>query len=400
MCPRSVRRSHIAPFPRRHLGRRVGRDFFAAHSVDMLYARSRFAGCEPREREPFAGVAELVDALDLGSSDESRGGSSPSARTSDIAIGQGQSRAARRYTNFGTRPMQVTQTLAEGLKREFKVVVPGGGPRRRGPMRSLTSMKDKVRINGFRPGKVPVAHLKRLYGRSVMAETSRPWSARPTRRSSTTTSIKLAMEPKLDFEAATTGSSRCWKARRTSPRRFRVEVLPNIDLGDSPASRSRSRSRRSTDAEVRSALERSRTPQRPYSRQEGRRKAAEERPRADRLHRHDRRRGIRGRHGRRTSRSSRLELFIPGFEDQLIGVKAGEKQDHRRSPFPAIISPSTSPARPRASMYGEVDEAPGELTIDDELAKSARHRVASTSSRTPSAASHRRASTARRRAAR
>jgi hypothetical protein len=30
---------------------------------------------------PFAGVAELVDARDLGSRDESRGGSSPSART-------------------------------------------------------------------------------------------------------------------------------------------------------------------------------------------------------------------------------------------------------------------------------------------------------------------------------
>ena len=30
---------------------------------------------------PSAGVAELVDALDLGSSGESRGGSSPSART-------------------------------------------------------------------------------------------------------------------------------------------------------------------------------------------------------------------------------------------------------------------------------------------------------------------------------
>ena len=34
----------------------------------------------------------------------------------------------------------------------------------------LADMKTKVRINGFRPGKVPVAHLKRVYGRSVMAD--------------------------------------------------------------------------------------------------------------------------------------------------------------------------------------------------------------------------------------
>ena len=32
-------------------------------------------------------------------------------------------------------------------------------------------MKDQVKLNGFRPGKVPVAHLKKVYGRAVMAET-------------------------------------------------------------------------------------------------------------------------------------------------------------------------------------------------------------------------------------
>ena len=56
--------------------------------------------------------------------------------------------------------MQVTQTLAEGLKREFKVVVPAGDLASRVDAQ-LAEMKDKVRINGFRPGKVPVAHLKR-----------------------------------------------------------------------------------------------------------------------------------------------------------------------------------------------------------------------------------------------
>ena len=46
--------------------------------------------------------------------------------------------------------------------------------RRRSSKRALTSelstLKDRVRINGFRPGKVPVGHLRRVYGRSVMAD--------------------------------------------------------------------------------------------------------------------------------------------------------------------------------------------------------------------------------------
>ena len=107
----------------------------------------------------YAGVAELVDALDLGSSDESCGGSSPSARTKRFQRLHGlrdlllrgclsagsrsdEPPALRRSPRAGsindsvptharrdrTRrrldTMQVTETLSEGLKREFKISVP------------------------------------------------------------------------------------------------------------------------------------------------------------------------------------------------------------------------------------------------------------------------------------
>src|SRR6188508_2812882 len=65
--------------------------------------------------------------------------------------------------------MQVTETLSEGLKREYKVVVPAAELDVKVNQR-LDDLKGRVRINGFRPGKVPVAHLKRMYGRSAMAE--------------------------------------------------------------------------------------------------------------------------------------------------------------------------------------------------------------------------------------
>src|SRR3712207_6978280 len=65
--------------------------------------------------------------------------------------------------------MQVTETLSQGLKREFKVVLPATELEQR-LTSELATLKDRVRINGFRPGKVPVQHLRRLYGRSVMAD--------------------------------------------------------------------------------------------------------------------------------------------------------------------------------------------------------------------------------------
>src|SRR5581483_6996440 len=67
-------------------------------------------------------------------------------------------------------PMQVTETLSQGLKREYRVVVPANDLDTKVNAR-LDEIKGTVRINGFRPGKVPVGHLKRMYGKSVMAET-------------------------------------------------------------------------------------------------------------------------------------------------------------------------------------------------------------------------------------
>jgi Bacterial trigger factor protein (TF) len=67
------------------------------------------------------------------------------------------------------RKMQVIETLAEGLKRELKVVIPAADMKARLDER-LVDAKDKVRINGFRPGKVPVGHLKKMYGKSIMAD--------------------------------------------------------------------------------------------------------------------------------------------------------------------------------------------------------------------------------------
>ena len=145
--------------------------------------------------EPFAGVAELVDALDLGSSDESRGGSSPSARTSqgyDRVLPSGGLRDKKDVQTI----MQVTETLSEGLKREFKVVVPASELDAKVNER-LNDLKDRVQITGFRPGKVPVSHLKRLYGRSAMAEVIEATVRDTNTQIFTERGFKLASEPKV-----------------------------------------------------------------------------------------------------------------------------------------------------------------------------------------------------------
>ena len=65
--------------------------------------------------------------------------------------------------------MQLTQTAADGLKRQYKVVITAQDLAVRFDT-EVEQLKGRVQLNGFRPGKVPVAHIRKLYGRSIMAE--------------------------------------------------------------------------------------------------------------------------------------------------------------------------------------------------------------------------------------
>eukprot|EP01037_Dinobryon_pediforme_P029570 gene29570-33260_t len=65
--------------------------------------------------------------------------------------------------------MQVTETLSDGLKRQLSFVIPASVLNEKLDAR-LADMRAKVQIKGFRPGKVPVAHLKRLAGKQEMAQ--------------------------------------------------------------------------------------------------------------------------------------------------------------------------------------------------------------------------------------
>ena len=65
--------------------------------------------------------------------------------------------------------MQVTETSAVGLKREFTITVPANELEDR-ISRRLGEIGRSVRIPGFRPGKVPLPLLRKRYGPAVRHE--------------------------------------------------------------------------------------------------------------------------------------------------------------------------------------------------------------------------------------
>ncbi len=222
--------------------------------------------------------------------------------------------------------MQVTETVSDGLKREFQVVVPAADLEARVNER-LDELKDQVRINGFRPGKVPVdASQARLRPRGDGGDDRGRRSARPTPRSS-----------------PTTASSSRWSRKVTHPERGgrgregdRRQVRSRLHGGArDPAA---DRARRLQGHQARAAGRRGRPRRRSTRRSseiaeqnrpfaaKGEGAKAENGDRVGhRLHRQDRRQAVRGRHRRRRRRA--MSAPAPSSRASRIssiGMAAGE----------------------------------------------------------------------------
>jgi len=265
--------------------------------------------------------------------------------------------------------MQVTQTLAEGLKREFKVVVPAGDIATRAEAQ-LMDMKDKVRINGFRPGKVPVAHLRRLYGRSVVADIVNTVVGEANKKIVEDNSLKLAMEPKLDFGADDANVTAVLEGKSDLAYSVAVEVLPTFELGDISGIALKRPVAEVAESEVQSRLEDLAKRNLSYSdKAEGEKAATGDRVVIDFVGKIGGE-PFEGGAGTDISVDLGSASFIPGFEEQLVGVKAGDTKTIDVT-FPAnYMAANLAGKEASFDVTVKAVQVPGELVINDELGKS------------------------------
>src|ERR1700754_3316632 len=125
--------------------------------------------------------------------------------------------------------MQVTETLSDGLKREFQITVPAADLEARMSGR-LAELKNKVQIRGFRPGKVPVDHLRKVYGRSVMAETIEAAVRDANAKIVNDNNFKLAAEPKVTLPEDQGTIEAVFSGSADLSYTVAIEVMPKIEL--------------------------------------------------------------------------------------------------------------------------------------------------------------------------
>ncbi|AUN32145.1 trigger factor [Niveispirillum cyanobacteriorum] len=210
--------------------------------------------------------------------------------------------------------MQITETSAEGLRRDFKVVITAQDIESRVQTR-LTEVGKTVKIPGFRPGKVPMPILKQRYGQSVMGEVLEAAVNDGAQKAVSDNNLRPALQPKIEVLKFDPGQDLEFAVQ--------VELLPEIEPADLSAVEIEKPVAAVADDTVTEALGRLSKGRRTTEKVEEDRAAVtgdillidfdgsvdgEKRP------------GMKG-------DDYELELgsgsFIPGFEDQLVGTKAG-----------------------------------------------------------------------------
>lgn len=264
--------------------------------------------------------------------------------------------------------MQVTETLSEGLKHEFKISVPATDLDAKAGAK-LVDLKDKVRINGFRPGKVPVAHLKKVYGRSVMAETIDQTIRDTNTQLFTERGFRLATEPKITMPTEQAEVEELLSGKSDLTYTVAIEVVPSIALADFKSFQVEKPVAEVSDSDVDEAIKRIADSNRGYAAKgEGAKAESGDRVTI----------GFKGAISGEAFEGGTGEgiqvvigsnTFIPGFEEQLIGIGANETRTLKVS-FPKNYMNDKLAGQPAEfETTATLIEAPQDVAIDDEFAK-------------------------------
>lgn len=264
--------------------------------------------------------------------------------------------------------MQVTETLNEGLKRKLSVTIPATDLNTRLNAK-LEELKGQANIKGFRPGKVPLAHIKKMYGRSAMSEVMTDAINATVSETLDERKERAAAQPKVDLPQDQTVINEVLDGKSDLAFEVEYEVLPPVALMSLDGIKLNKPVIDITDDEVTAEVGRVFAQNRGYT-DKGDEGIVET---GDRL-------GLSfvGKIDGKpfdggTSDHAHLTVgsgeFIPGFEEQLIGMKKGETREIEVT-FPKDYQ-SEELAGKKAQFEVTVlhVDGPNQGELDDEFAK-------------------------------
>ena len=272
-------------------------------------------------------------------------------------------RARSPGTENGSK-MQVTETKNEGLSREFSIVIPQAHLSERLEAK-LEEIKPQVHLKGFRPGKAPTSFLKKLYGKNLMGEliqeemqaaqveaTKDVQPATPPQPTITNEQMEQVVEGKADLEY-----------------NMQFDVLPTIEPQGIEEIKLEKPVAEISDEEIEEELKTLADQNKTYKDLPKNRVAKEEmRIVIDFVGSIDGEE-FEGGSGEDVSLDLGSGQFIPGFEDQLLGIKKEEERTITVT-FPDDYQAAHLAGKEAQFVVTAKNlQAPEETEINDEFAK-------------------------------
>jgi len=261
--------------------------------------------------------------------------------------------------------MQVKELNQDGLSRTYSVTIPKEDLAEKLDAK-IKEMQPQVSLKGFRPGKVPVAHIRKMFGASIMRDVVEDTVNESSQKAINDNSIRPAGQPKIDLRA---NGEEVTKGEADLEYQMTVEIIPEFEPVDPESLKFTRLTCPVEDKDVDERLAKLSEGQKTYKK-----KAKTAKAKKDDAVLID----FTGRVDGEAFDGGAMEghqlvlgsgTFIPGFEDQLIGTKAGDKLDVTVT-FPEDYA-AKDLAGKEAVFETEVLEVQGakDAELDDELAK-------------------------------
>jgi trigger factor len=261
--------------------------------------------------------------------------------------------------------MQITETISDGLHREFKVFIGRADLDARLTGR-IEEMKPKVHLKGFRPGKAPTSFLKKSFGKSMMGEIVDEAVNESSKRALEENGLKPALPPRVEL-----GSDIDQVAEGKSDLEFTlaIDLMPDFEPAEITGLKVERLVSDVTDKDVDDAVYRLAEQSRTYSaRAEGEAAERDDAVVIDFVGRVDGEEFAGGK-----AEDFNLVLgsgqLVPGFEDQLIGAKPGEERDVKVMFPPDYPEPNLAGKDVVFGVKVKEVKKPDAISIDDEFAK-------------------------------
>lgn len=263
--------------------------------------------------------------------------------------------------------MNVTETNAEGLRRELKVVV-GADELEEKLSSRLEELKSKARIKGFRPGHVPKEHLRKVYGRSVMAEVVQQAVQETSQKAITEREERPAFQPQVKLPEDDAEINQIFDGKGDLAYTMTFEVLPTVEIMDLGTIELERPTAPVSDKEIDEAIDRIIATNPTFTPKDGPSEKGD-RVTIDFVGKLD---GEAFEGGTATDAPITLGAggFIPGFEEGLEGVSTGEEKVIEATFPDAYGEPKLAGKTVQFEVKVKEVAAPQAPTLDDEFAKS------------------------------